>query len=638
MLGQQDDSGRKGRNAHDRDAGGTPGPRPGRAQRATRKGASTAQASGITWDLSDLFAGADDPRLWQTLEEVKRDGQAFAARYRGLVAVPGGPDAATLLAGVQAFEELYERAGRVETYAHLLYDSDTRDVAARDLSQKVEQRLTELRNLTLFFDLEWLELPDDVAERLIDDPVLAPYAHYLRHERALRPHRLTEAEEKILNEKDVTGKSAWGRLHTELTSALTFPLEHNGQRRDLNLSEALALAYEPERDLRRAAHDTLYAGLAAQGQVLTFIYDTLIQDHLTADRLRQFPSPMASRHLANEVEPEAVETMLQVVEANYGLAQDYFRLKARLLGLDRLTVYDQYAPLETRTCQVSFAEGREIVLDCYGDIDPRFRALAQEFFDRRWIDAEPRQGKRGGAYCASPSPRLHPYVLTSYLGTPRDTMTLAHELGHGLHGMLARKQTLFNYHSTAAPGGDGQRLRRDDGLRPPGQAGGRPHRPPGPGVPEDRGRLRHRLPPERPHPLRAGGLRSAAAGARLTPERLGDVWIEANGRYYGDAVQLTDGYRWGWSYIPHFIHSRFYCYAYVFGQLLVLALYRLFQEEGPPFIPRFVTLLEGGGSDTPQRLLAPFGVDLSDAAFWQKGMDELARLVRQAESLATASP
>ena len=191
--------------------------------------ANPAQASGVTWDLSDLFAGADDPRLWQALDEVKADGEAFAAHYRGLIAVPGGPDAATLLAGVQAYEALYERAGRVETYAHLLYDSDTRDVAARDLSQKVEQRLTELRNLTLFFDLEWLELPDDVAERLIADPALAPYAHYLRHERAFRPHRLTEAEEKMVNEKDVTGRSAWGRLHTELTSGLTFSLERDGQ-------------------------------------------------------------------------------------------------------------------------------------------------------------------------------------------------------------------------------------------------------------------------------------------------------------------------------------------------------------------------------------------------------------------------
>jgi oligoendopeptidase F len=594
---------------------------------------SAVPAAGITWDLSDLFAGADDPRLWETLDAVKADAEVFAARYRGVIAVPGGPDAATLLAGVQSYEDLYERAGRVEAYAHLLYDSDTEDVAARDLYQKVEQRLTELRNLTLFFDLEWLELPDDVAGRLVDDPLLVPYAHYLHHERAFRPHRLTEPEEKIVNEKDVTGKSAWERLHTELTSSLRFPLEREGPTRDLNLSQVLALAYEPDRDLRKAAHDTLYGVLAAQGQALTFVYDTLIQDHLTIDRLRHFPSPMASRHLSNEVSPEAVETMMQVVEANYGLAQEYFRLKARLLQLDRLVLYDQYAPVEERASQVPFDEGRAIVLDSYGEIDPRFREIARDFFDRRWIDAEPRPGKRGGAYCASPSPKLHPYVLCSYLGTPRDTMTLAHELGHGLHGMLARKQTLFNYHSTLPLAETasvfGEMMVFDRLVKR---------------EPDPRARLGlvcHKIEDAFATVFRQNVLTRFEEGAfrarqeaRLTPERLGDVWIEANGRYYGDAVQLTDGYRWGWSYIPHFIHSRFYCYAYVFGQLLVLALFRMFQEEGKAFIPRFVTLLEHGGSDTPQRLLAPFGVDLGDAAFWQKGFDELARLVRDAEALA----
>jgi oligoendopeptidase F len=592
-----------------------------------------AAATGVRWDLSDLFAGADDPRLWEYLDAIIADAEAFAARYRGVIAVPGGPDATLLLAGLQAYEGLYERSGRVGGYAHLLYDSDTRDVTARNLQQKVEQRLTALRNLTLFFDLEWLELPDQVARALIADPQLAPYAHYLQNERAFRAHRLTESEEKVVNEKDVTGSNAWARLHTEITSALTFPVQRNGETRPLNLSEVLSLAYEPQRDLRQRAHDSLYRVLSDHGQVLTSIYDTLILDHLTMDRLRHFTSPMASRHLGNELAPEAVEAMMQVVEANYGLAQDYFRLKARLLGLDQLMIYDQYAPIEQTTGQIPFAEGQAIVLESYGEIDPRFREIAAQFFDRRWIDAEPRAGKRGGAYCASPSPQLHPYVLCSYLGTPRDAMTVAHELGHGLHGMLARRQTLFNYHATLPLAETasvfGEMLVFD--------------------------RLVNREPDEHARlVLLCGKIEDAFATvfrqnvltrfeqrafqargeARLTPERLGDVWSEANGRYYGDAVQLTEGYRWGWSYIPHFIHSRFYCYAYVFGQLLVLALFRMYQEEGARFVPRFVTLLERGGSDTPQNLLAPFGVDLGDPSFWQKGFDELARLVRWAEQLA----
>ena len=279
---------------------------------------------------------------------------------------------------------------------------------------------------------------------------------------------------------------------------------------------------------------------------------------------------------------------MQVVEANYGLAQDYFRLKARLLGLDGLMIYDQYAPVEQRTGQVPFAEGRDIVLDSYGDIDPRFREIAREFFDRRWIDAEPRPGKRGGAFCASPSPEPAPLRPVQLHRTPRDTMTLAHELGHGLHEMLARKQTLFNYHSTLPLAETasvfGEMLIFDRLVKREADPRAR------------LGLLCQKIEDAFATVFRQivltrfeQGAFKAREEARLTPEQLGDIWIEANGRYYGDAVQMTDGYRWGWSYIPHFIHSRFYCYAYVFGELLVLALFRMYQEEGASFIPRFVT-------------------------------------------------
>jgi oligoendopeptidase F len=599
--------------------------------------ASTAEARGVTWDLSDLFAGADDPRINETLDRVKADAEAFAQRYRGKVNVPGGPDAATLLAGITELEDIWERAGRVAAYAHLLYDTDTRDLAARDLQQKVELRLTELRNLLLFFELEWLELEDDVAQRLIGDPVLRPYAHYLQRERLFRPHRLSEAEEKVVNEKDVTGANAWQRLHTELTSSLVFRLEYRGEVRELNLSQVLALAHEPDRELRRAAHDTLYGVLSSHGQVLTFIYDTLVLDHLTMDRLRKYPTPMTSRHLGNEVDEAAVEAMMQVTEQNYGLAQDYFRLKASLLGLDDFMIYDQYAPLAATATKVPFDEARQMVLESYGAIHPSFREIAETFFTRRWIDAEPRAGKRGGAYCSYPTPKLHPWVLCSYTGTPRDAMTVAHELGHGLHGMLARKQTLFNYHSslplaeTASVFGEMMVFNRLVEREP-----------------EPQGKLA----------LLAGKIEDAFATVfrqnvltrfeqaafearkegRLEPGRVGDLWIEANRRYYGQAVGLTEGYRWGWSYIPHFVHSPFYCYAYVFGQLLVLALFRMYQEEGEAFVPKFITLLERGGSDTPDGLLAPLGVNFRDPTFWQKGLDELRRLVEQAKELAASVP
>ncbi|HEX2035987.1 MAG TPA: M3 family oligoendopeptidase [Chloroflexota bacterium] len=594
----------------------------------------SAPAAGVRWDLSDLFAGHDDPRLWEALDQLTADAQAFDVAYRGAIDVPGGPAAERLLRGLQILEDLHERSSRVEAFAQLLYDSDTRVDAARDLQQKVEQRLTELRNLTLFFDLEWLELADDVAARLMADPQLAPYAHYLQRERRFRPHRLREAEEKILNERDITGNSAWARLHTEITSSLSFPVERDGQTETLNLAQVLALAHDPDREVRRRAHDSLYGVVAAHGQVLTYIYDTLILDHLIADRLRKLPTPMSSRHLSNEVDPQAVEAMMQVVEANYGLAHEYFRLKAGRLGLPQLMIYDQYAPLHQGGHSIPFQEGKAVILDSYGAIDPRFREIAQTFFARRWIDAEPRSGKRGGAYCFAATPKLHPWVLCSYLGTPRDVMTLAHELGHGLHRMLSRGQSLFNYHSTvplaetASIFGEMMVFDRLVKREPDARA--------------QLGLLCSKIEDAFATVFRQNVLTrfeqqafARRKEARLTPEHLGDLWITANAPYYGDAVQLTDGYRSGWSYIPHFIHSRFYCYAYVFGELLVLALFRMYQEEGPSFVPRFVRLLEQGGAESPERLLAPFGVDVREPAFWQKGFDELARLVSWAGELAS---
>ena len=590
-------------------------------------------ATGITWDLSDLFAGADDPKLIATLDAAKRDSEAFAERYRGKINVPGGPSPDLLLKALQDYEDLHERTGRASAYAHLLYDTDTRDATARDLVQKVEQRTTELRNLTLFFDLEWLELDQSVVDQLADHPSLAPYRHHLLHERVFQPHKLSEPEEKVVNEKDQTGARAWQRLHTEIVSALSFPLERDGKTENLTLEQIRALMYEPDRSLRRRAHEALYKVLGAQGQVLTFVYDTLIQDHQTMDRLRQYPNPMRSRHLGNEVDDAAIDTMMRVVEANYGLAHEYFKVKAKVLGLDTLQLYDQYAPFRQSDAKVPWHEAEQMVLESYGAMDPSFKKTAEEFFERRWIDAEPRPGKRGGAYCWSVTPKLHPYVLCSYNGSPRDAMTVAHELGHGLHGMLSRHQTLFNYHptlplaETASVFGEMMVFNRLAEREPDKQA--------------RLGLVAGKIEDAFATVYRQNvltrfeqGAFDARTKARLTPEKLGEVWLDANRPYYGDAIHMTPGYEWGWTYISHFIQARFYCYAYVFGQLLVLALYRMYQEQGPAFVPQFIRLLQGGGSDTPDNLLKPLGVDFRDENFWQKGFDELKRLVDWAKDLA----
>jgi oligoendopeptidase F len=406
---------------------------------------TTNSAEGIRWDLSDLYAAHDDPRIDLTIKDCHARAERFADRFRALMQDRETLTAGSLLQGLRELEIIYESLGRVGSYAGLLYAADTAKPEYQDLTQRVEQRSTEVRNLLLFFELEWLKFDDTIASRLMADPTLEAYRHYLISLRRYRPHTLTELEEKVINDRDNTGRNAFGRLFSEITSSLTFAFEKQGEKADLNLSQILSLLHEPDRALRQSAMDTLYKGLSQHGQVLTFIYDTLIQDQLTMDRLRSYPDPMAQRHLFNEIDGAAVKTMMAVVEENYGLAHDYFRLKAKLLKLPRLALYDQYAPVGKEVKPFPYQQARQVILAAFDAFDPKFRQIAAEFFDKNWIDAEIRKGKRGGAFCASPSPQLHPYILCNYDDNLRDVMTVAHELGHGLHGCLSRKQSYFNY-------------------------------------------------------------------------------------------------------------------------------------------------------------------------------------------------
>jgi oligoendopeptidase F len=583
-------------------------------------------ADGITWDLSDLFSSYDDPRIDSMLNECRARGEAFAKRYRPEIEDAEHLTAETVLEALQELETIQHSLNRVISYAGLLYAADTTRPEFQDLEQRVEQRSTEIRNLLLFFELGWLAVEDAVAERLIGEPALATYRHYLHSLRRFRSHTLSEREEKIINEKDNSGRNAFGRLFSEITSSLTFLLERDGDKQELNLSQILSLLHEPDRALRQRALEILYRGLSQHGQTLTFIYDTLIQDHLTMDRLRGYPNPMIQRHLFNEIDGEAVSKMMEVTEANYGLAHEYFTLKARLLGLPHLALHDQYAPVGKEVRPFTFNQAQQVILGAFEAFTPSFGQIASEFFAKRWIDAEIRKGKRGGAFCASPSPQLHPYILCNYDDNLRDVMTVAHELGHGLHGCLSRKQNLFNYDTPltiAETASVFAEILVFDQL------------------------LAQQTDPQIQIALIAGKIEdifatvfrqnvltrfeqmafSARKQKRLTADVLGTLWLEANRKYYGEAVEMPDGYRWGWSYIPHFIHSRFYCYSYVFGQLLVLALYGLYKDEGKKFVTKYLALLEAGGSDTPEALLKPMGVNIHDAAFWQKGFEEIEGLI-----------
>jgi len=610
-------------------SGGTAGSAP--------NGASPKSAAGIAWDLSLLFNAYDDPRIEQSLLDLKTRAEAFDQAYRGTINVPGGPDAEHLLDGLTEAESMLDLAYRLNAYAQLLFAADTSRDEHRALVQRIDEALTAFQNQVLFFELEWRALAETAVQRVLAQPALATYAHYLLSERRFAPHTLSEAEEKLMNDKDLTGISAWQKLFTEFTAAQKYPVEVEGAVRDLNQSEVLTLMRDPDRATRQRAHNAFYDRLEGNSQVSSFIYDTRFQDHLINNRLRQYSHPMQPRHLANDIDGAAVDTMMQVVERNFPTAHRYFALKAKLLDLPKLEIFDQYAPLPNVNQKFVYTQARDIVLTALGRFSPDFAAMAGRFFDGHWIDADPRQGKRGGAFCAGVTPNTHPFVLLSYNDDMRDVMTLAHELGHGMHDLLASKQTLFNYHPSLPVAETAsvfaEMLVFDHLVSTMDQ-------------------------PAKRLALICGKLEDsfatvfrqtvltrfeqlvydARAGGRLSAKHIGQMWIQANAPYYSDAVTMTKGYEWGWSYIPHFINTPFYCYAYSFGELLVLALYGMYRREGAgAFVPKYRALLSSGGSQSPADQMAVVGIDIRDAAFWQVGFDELSRLVDEAESLAQSS-
>jgi oligoendopeptidase F len=591
-------------------------------------------APSITWDLNDLYPSVDAPAIEADLTAALERAQAFATRYRGTINVAGGPAPEWVAAALQELEAISEQSAKPSIYAELLHAADTRPAAHGALVARTQEKHSEIHNHLVFFDLEWVAVDEEAAARIMAAPACARFRHHLAHARAYRPHVLSETEEKLLEETSNVGHRAFSRLFDEVVTSLEFDIEIDGERQRLNESGALALMHDARREVRIAAAAAVTQTLKQQRVVLTFIFNLTAQDHALTDRLRRFPDAMAARNLANEIDAATVHALLDACDREAGIVADYYRVKRDLLGLDQLYDYDRYAPVANLEAQWSWDDARALVLDAYGRFSPQMRAVAEPFFTRRWIDAEVRDGKRGGAFSAQAVPSVHPYVLLNYLGSFRDVSTLAHELGHGVHQYLSRERGYFECDTpltmaeTASVFGEllaFEELRRRE--------------------PDRRAQLAFlcRFVEEafattfRQVVLtrfEEGLHRWRREKGELSSEDIGTIWQEVNARMYGDAVQLTDDYRWWWAYIPHFIHSPFYCYAYSFGQLLVMALFELYRREGPAFAPKYLDLLAAGGSDTPAVLLSRVGIDLQDPGFWQLGLDVLRRMVDEIRSLA----
>ncbi len=612
------------------------------------------------WDLEPLLDGEGEAGVERRMQDALTRAQAFAESYAGKL---GELDGAGLAQAMRELAEIYELVGRAGTYAGLRFSTDTANPANGALLQLVQERETAIETTLLFFELEWAALAQERAEELLADPGLDFCRHYLRNVRRYREHLLTEPEEKILAEKSLTGASAWTRLFEELTSAIEVELpsrvhppedgdaagraggtgdgasggEGVGGSERVALDVALSRLALPDREVRRTAAEAVTAALAPGLRTRGYVLNTLLADKSVDDRLRRYPNWLAARNLANEASDESVQALIEAVRGRYELARRWYRLKAGLLGIDRLADYDRMAAVTQDEVSFTYAQARELVLDCYSSFSPELGGLAGRFFAERWIDAPVRPAKRGGAFCASAVPSAHPYVLLNYTARRRDVLTLAHELGHGVHFALAARQGVFHQGTpltlaeTASVFGEtvvfGRLLAQDSTPR-----------------------SRLALLAEHLEDIIATVFRQVAmnrfeelahTGRReqgeLSVQRIGELWAQSQAELLGDSVEITDGYRSWWSYIPHFINTPGYVYAYAYGQLLALSVYERYEQHGADFVPQYLELLAAGGSRSPEELGQIVDVDLTDPGFWDAGLDLVERQLELAEAAARAA-
>jgi oligoendopeptidase F len=587
---------------------------------------SSLSASGIRWDLSDLEPDAEQGRReWDELLARARD---FAERRRGTVGA-AGPQALREL--LDELDQLAQDASRVHFYATAREHTEAMDPETNDLATLARDRAADLESILLFVELEWLALEDAEADALLQSSELGPYVHRLQVAREEKPYVLPEGEEQALNARR-PALSAWESLHGRELATLTVEFDGGDGPEPHTIDRLLSYVHHPDRELRLAALDVLYGVLEGVADVQAACYDAIVGDRLAVDRLRGIPDVMWPTNQRNELDGDVVEAMMVAIEEHYPLGRRWFVRKAQALGLDRLLLADQYAPVGSDR-RVEWTEAVEMVDDSLSEFDARLGEIFRNCLGRGHVDAEPRPGKVGGAYCNTVSKTVLPYVLLNYTDQLRDVVTLAHEFGHAVHGVLAlERQTYRSYHTGLAlaevPSTFAQLLaverlidREED---PATRAMLLADRAEGAMASIFRQTMMARF------EQRAYGARGEGKG--LTRDRLAEMWIEENGRYYADSIELPDGYRLGWTYIPHFIHVRFYTYAYAFAHLIAFSLAARYREDPEQFVPAYLEFLGSGASRSPQDLLLPLGVDLRSPQTWADAFAEFDRCVVEAEA------
>jgi oligoendopeptidase F len=542
-------------------------------------------------------------------------------------------DPEEMMDAIKAMEAIYDLQGRLASYASLIYTTDAANPQYGALIQKYMEFDSQIDQKLVFFNLEWNDVDDAHAKTLLANPTIAQYRHYLESSRRYKPYQLDEAREQLLLEKDVTGRNAWTRFFTQLTSSMRY--DYDGEK--LTQTEVLTKLYDPDRSVREKAVEAMTAGLRERAMELTYIFNTLAADKATSDRLRAYPSWVSSRNLSNKAPDEVVEALIESVTSNYDIVHRHYTLKRKLLGLNELTDADRYAPLPVEESDKSYTweEAKDIVLKSFYAFSDRMGDIAKQFFDENWIHAALAPNKRGGAYANPVVPSVHPYVFMNFTGKGRDVATLAHELGHGIHMKLSGDESglfaLYTPLTTAEMASTFAEMvvfsdlmqREDDPEAKLAMLAGK--------IEDTFATVFRQIAMNR---FEHGMHTARREEGELTTERLNEIWMESQRAMFGDSVNLREQYSQWWSYVPHFLSTPGYVYAYSFGELLVLALYNIYKEQGASFVPKYVEALAAGDSDYPDQIMAKVGVDLNDPAFWNKGLDAIRDLIEQEEQLA----
>ncbi|MBI5000718.1 MAG: M3 family oligoendopeptidase [Euryarchaeota archaeon] len=591
-----------------------------------------SSADGVKWNLNDLFKGYDDPNLDKALKKVLADVQTFEKKYKGKLGK--GMEPKEMLDVIRNYENLTVDFVKPLVFVELLFASDTSKPEHGAVLAKVREQVSVVRTHLLFVELEWCALDDKDADVFIRAPELEKYSNFLKSQRRFKPHKLSEPEERLLEMMSNTGKRAFVRLFDETVNSMEIEVTVDGETKKMPLESGLSLLHHPERKRREAANKAITNGLKPNAKLVTYILNTIAQDHFVEDKMRRFPNMMSERNLQNEVDGKVVQILLEASKKNVQMVARYYNLKRKLLGLDKLYDYDRYAPVGVDLPRCDYLTGKAMTLEAYESFSPRMRDMAQEFFDKNWIDAELRPGKEGGAFCAGTTPDMHPYVKLNYTDQLGDVMTMAHELGHGIHGHLSQKQGMLQMDTslavaeTASVFGEMLVFRmmmereKDPKVRLALLCS----------KIEDSFATAFRQTMMTEFESRVHAARRDKGEQKV--ETYNQYWMEVNEAMFVGSVELTEGYAWWWTYVLHFFHYHFYTYAYAFGEILVLSLYAKYQKEGKPFTDKYIEMLESGSSVPPRELVAKVGVDLEDPMFWQNGFDLIGQMVADAERLA----